>query len=61
MKTIEKEYELPSAGLFEGPTKVTIRPMSTLEEKLKISGIPGITRAQELSKEDWKKLAKIFL
>lgn len=32
-----------------------------VEEKLKISGIPGITRAQELSKEDWKKLAKIFL
>lgn len=32
-----------------------------VEEKLKISGISGITRAQELNKEDWKKLAKIFL
>ena len=31
-----------------------------VEEKLKISGIPGITRAQELGKEDWKKLVKIF-
>jgi 16S rRNA (adenine1518-N6/adenine1519-N6)-dimethyltransferase len=32
-----------------------------VEEKLKIAGISGIARAQELSKEDWKKLVKIFL
>jgi len=34
METLTKEFELPSQGLFDGPTKVTVRPMTTKEEKL---------------------------
>lgn len=34
METIEKTCQVPSAGVFGGPEEVTIRPMSTLEEKL---------------------------
>lgn len=34
METFERTYKLPSAGLFGGPTEVTIRPMTTKEEKI---------------------------
>lgn len=34
METLTKEFELPSQGLFGGPTKVTVRPMTTKEEKM---------------------------
>lgn len=34
METIERTYKVPSAGLFGGPTEVTIRPMTTKEEKI---------------------------
>lgn len=34
METLTKEFELPSAGMFGGPKKVTVRPMTTKEEKL---------------------------
>jgi hypothetical protein len=34
METFEKTYKVPSAGLFGGPTEVTIRPMTTKEEKI---------------------------
>jgi len=34
METIERTYKLPSNGYFGGPKEVTIRPMSTKEEKI---------------------------
>ena len=34
METFEKTYKVPSAGVFGGPTEVTIRPMTTKEEKI---------------------------
>lgn len=34
METFEKTYKVPSAGLFGGPTEVTLRPMTTKEEKI---------------------------
>ena len=34
METLTKEFELPSRGIFGGPKKVTIRPMTTKEEKM---------------------------
>ena len=34
METLEKTYKVPSAGLFGGPTEVTMRPMTTKEEKI---------------------------
>ena len=34
METLERTYKVPSAGLFGGPTEVTIRPMTTKEEKI---------------------------
>jgi len=34
METLTKDFVLPSNGLFGGPTKVTMRPMSGKEEKL---------------------------
>ncbi len=34
METLTKEFELPSQGLFGGPKKVTVRPMTTREEKM---------------------------
>lgn len=34
METIERNYKLPSNGYFGGPKEVTIRPMSTKEEKI---------------------------
>ena len=34
METLTKEFELPSQGLFGGPKKVTVRPMTTKEEKM---------------------------
>lgn len=34
METIERSYKLPSNGYFGGPKEVTIRPMSTKEEKI---------------------------
>lgn len=34
METLTKDFELPSQGLFGGPTKVTVRPMTTKEEKM---------------------------
>lgn len=34
METFERTYKLPSAGLFGGPTEVTVRPMTTKEEKI---------------------------
>lgn len=34
METLEKTYELPSNGIFGGPKEVTLRPMTTKEEKL---------------------------
>ena len=34
METLERTYKVPSAGLFGGPTEVTLRPMTTKEEKI---------------------------
>jgi len=34
METLTKDFELPSQGLFGGPKKVTVRPMTTKEEKM---------------------------
>lgn len=34
METLTKEFELPSQGLFGGPKVVTVRPMTTKEEKM---------------------------
>lgn len=34
METLTREYELPSNGYLGGPTKVSLRPMTTKEEKL---------------------------
>ena len=34
METLERAYKVPSAGLFGGPTEVTLRPMTTKEEKI---------------------------
>lgn len=34
METLERTYKVPSAGIFGGPTEVTIRPMTTKEEKI---------------------------
>lgn len=34
METLTKEFDLPSQGLFGGPKKVTVRPMTTKEEKM---------------------------
>jgi hypothetical protein len=34
METLTKEFELPSRGLFGGPLVVTVRPMTTKEEKM---------------------------
>ncbi len=34
MERFEKTYKLPSAGLFGGPLEVTMRPMTTKEEKI---------------------------
>lgn len=34
MKTIEKTYQLPSNGIFGGPKEVTLRAMTTKEEKI---------------------------
>lgn len=34
MESFEKTYKVPSAGLFGGPTEVTLRPMTTKEEKI---------------------------
>ena len=34
METLTRQFELPSQGLFGGPTKVTVRPMTTKEEKM---------------------------
>lgn len=34
MENLERTYKLPSNGIFGGPTEVSIRPMSTKEEKL---------------------------
>ena len=34
METVERTYKLPSNGYFGGPKEVTIRPMSTREEKI---------------------------
>lgn len=34
METLTKDFELPSQGLFDGPKKVTVRPMTTKEEKM---------------------------
>ena len=34
METLTKEFELPSRGLFGGPTVVSVRPMTTKEEKM---------------------------
>lgn len=34
METLTKTFELPSRGLFGGPEKVTVRPMTTKEEKM---------------------------
>ena len=34
METLTREFELPSQGLFGGPKKVTVRPMTTIEEKM---------------------------
>lgn len=34
METLTKTFQLPSQGLFGGPTEVTMRPMTTKEEKM---------------------------
>lgn len=34
METLTKTFDLPSRGIFGGPEKVTIRPMTTKEEKM---------------------------
>lgn len=34
MKTIEKTYQLPSNGFFGGPKEITLRAMTTKEEKI---------------------------
>ena len=34
METFEKTFKLPSAGVFGGPAEVTVRPMTTKEEKI---------------------------
>ncbi len=34
METLTKTFDLPSRGIFGGPEKVTVRPMTTKEEKL---------------------------
>ena len=34
METLTREFELPSNGIYDGPTKVTVRPMTTKEEKM---------------------------
>lgn len=34
METLTKEFNLPSQGLFGGPKTVTVRPMTTKEEKM---------------------------
>lgn len=34
MELLTREFELPSQGIFDGPTRVTIRPMTTHEEKI---------------------------
>ena len=34
METLTKTFELPSRGIFGGPEKVTVRPMTTKEEKM---------------------------
>ena len=34
METLTKDFEVPSKGIFGGPEKVTLRPMTTKEEKL---------------------------
>jgi len=37
MKTIEKTFQIPSNGLFGGPKEVTLRAMTTKEEKILMS------------------------
>ena len=34
METLTKTFELPSRGIFGGPKEVTLRPMTTKEEKM---------------------------
>lgn len=34
METLTKTFQLPSCGLFGGPKEVTVRPMTTKEEKI---------------------------
>ena len=34
MKTVEKTFQLPSNGLFGGPKEITLRAMTTKEEKI---------------------------
>lgn len=34
METLTKTFQLPSRGLFGGPKEVTVRPMTTKEEKM---------------------------
>ncbi len=34
METLTKTFDLPSRGIFGGPEKVTVRPMTTKEEKM---------------------------
>ena len=34
MKYLEKTYKIPSNGVFEGPKKITLREMTTREEKI---------------------------
>ena len=41
METITKEFELPSRGIFGGPEKVTVRPMTTKEEKIVFTARDG--------------------
>lgn len=37
METIEKQYQIPSNGLFGGPKEITLRAMTTKEEKILLS------------------------
>jgi hypothetical protein len=37
METIEKTYQLPSNGIFGGPKEITLRAMTTKEEKILLS------------------------